>query len=176
MRIIYKGNNVSCPICAGCYKKFSVSQGRPNAKCPACESKERHRFLWLYLREKTGFFSDKKKIRVLHFAPETEIQKILKLYPHICYISADIESDSAMIKMDITDIIFRDNCFDLILCSHVLEHVADDKTAMKELFRVLKLHGKMLLQIPVIGDKTIEDFSITAEKGREKIFGQKDHV
>lgn len=175
-KFFYDGKNVFCPICGGSYKRFSDSMGRPGAKCPVCESKERHRFLWLYLKNKTGIFSGGQKISLLHFAPEAKIQDILRSWSNIYYVSADIESDLAMLKMDITDIIFKDDCFDLILCSHILEHIVDDKKAMKELHRVLKPNGKMLLQIPVCGDKTFEDFCVISEKDREAVFGQKDHV
>ena len=82
------------------------------------------------------------------------------------------------IRLDIADMNFEDNFFDVIICSHVLEHVKDDQKAMHELFRVLKPKGIAILQVPIskTARETFEDFSITTPEGREKYFGQKDHV
>ena len=70
------------------------------------------------------------------------------------YISADLESHLAVVKVDITNILYEDNSFDVILCSHVLEHVIDDQKAMRELFRVLKPGGWAILQVPIPADMT----------------------
>lgn len=82
------------------------------------------------------------------------------------------------IRLDITDMNFEDNFFVVIICSHVLEHVMDDRKAMSELFRVLKPKGIAILQVPISKTvrKTFEDFTITSPEEREKYFGQKDHV
>jgi len=94
------------------------------------------------------------------------------------YISADLESPIAMVKLDITNIPFKDDSFDAILCSHVLEHIADDRKAMHELFRVLKPRGWAILQSPVNqkSSRTFEDPSVVSPEDRERIFGQHDHV
>ena len=83
-----------------------------------------------------------------------------------------------MVKMDITDIQYPDASFDVIVCYHVLEHVPDDRLAMREMRRVLKPGGWAILQSPlrVELEKTYEDFSITAPEERERAFGQRDHV
>ena len=80
--------------------------------------------------------------------------------------------------IDVLNIPFDPNYFDLIICNHVLEHIQNDIDAMKELFRVLKLNGKAILQVPISknSEKTFEDFSVTDPKERENIFGQFDHV
>jgi len=95
------------------------------------------------------------------------------------YISADIESPLAKVKMDIHQIPFADNHFDVVLCNHVLEHVRDDQQVMKEFFRVLKPGGWAILQVPFfspVPDHTFEDAGITDRREREKVFGQDDHV
>ena len=94
------------------------------------------------------------------------------------YISVDLNSPLAMVKMDITNILYEDNTFDVILCSHVLEHIIDDRKAIRELFRVLKPGGWAILQVPLSNenDKTLEEPSIISPRDRERIFGQKDHV
>jgi ubiquinone/menaquinone biosynthesis C-methylase UbiE len=81
--------------------------------------------------------------------------------------------------MDIHKIPFPENHFDVVLCNHVLEHVADDILAMREIRRVLKPGGWAILQVPFfspVPDVTFEDNTITDPREREKIFGQDDHV
>jgi SAM-dependent methyltransferase len=97
---------------------------------------------------------------------------------NITYISTDIESPLAMVRADIQSMSFADKTFDCIICYHVLEHVPDDRKAMKELFRVLKPHGWALIQSPVdIGlEHTFEDPSIVSPEERVRLFGQDDHV
>jgi len=81
-----------------------------------------------------------------------------------------------MIPMDITNIQFPDGSFDVIYCSHVLEHIPDDSRAMRELSRVLNPDGWAILQVPIHGDKTHEGLSIVDPAERERLFGQPDHV
>lgn len=79
--------------------------------------------------------------------------------------------------MNVLDLNFRDNHFDLFLCNHVLEHIPEDIRAMKEIFRVLKPGGHALLQVPISKNsaETVEDFTIEDPKKREELFGQFDH-
>jgi len=174
--ILYIGNQFVCPCCEGHFRKFlpfGVKQ-RLNAQCPRCGSLERHRLLWLYLKNRTKFFSE--NLKVLHFAPEYCFQKTLRFMTNLDYISADIKSDLAMVKMDITNISCKDDSFDIILCNRVLEHVKDDERAMRELFRVLKPGGWAIIQVPIDLDKTFEDPNVLLPEERERVFGQKDHV
>lgn len=177
--LLYMGNRFICPCCNGHFRKFLPAgvKPRPNALCPRCGSLERHRLLWLYLRDRTNLFSN-NIIKVLHFAPEHILQDLLSSLPNLDYISADLDSHLAMVKMDITNILYEDNSFDVILCSHVLEHVIDDQKAMKELFRVLKHGGWAILQSPIDikRNKTFEDPGIVLPEDRERVFGQCDHV
>jgi ubiquinone/menaquinone biosynthesis C-methylase UbiE len=115
---------------------------------------------------------------LLHIAPEKNLQKVLKASNNIEYISGDLNPLVADRKIDITNINFENDCFDFIICNHVLEHIQDDRKAMSELFRVLKSGGEAILQVPIskYNKKTFEDFSITSPEGRERYFGQKDHV
>lgn len=98
--------------------------------------------------------------------------------PNLDYISADLNRSSAMVQMDVCDIPYEDNHFDVILCSHVLEHIADDQRAMGELFRVLKPGGWAILQSPVDSGRarTFEDPNIVTPEDRERVFGHSDHV
>lgn len=174
----YFGYKFSCPLCGGHFRKFLSAGVKPrlNARCPRCGSLERHRLLYLYLKNKTNFFKD--NLDVLDVAPLASFQKMSKKLSNLNYNSVDISSSIAMTKMDITDISLPDDQFDCIICYHVLEHIVDDEKAMKELFRVLKPHGWAILQSPVdfSRDKTFEDLNITSFKERERFFEQKDHV
>ena len=176
----YRGHNVTCPIINRSYRKFlpyGRVNPRPNALCPDSLSLERHRLLWLFLKEKTNFFSE--KLKVLHIAPEQCFLKKFEGQHGKNYITADIESPLAKVKMDIHDIPFEENTFDVAICNHVMEHVDDDIRAMSEIQRVLKPGGWAIIQVPFfppLPDKTFEDFSITEPKEREKVFGQDDHV
>lgn len=150
---------------------------RPNALCPHCLSLERHRLIWMYLQQETNFF--KTPLQVLHVAPEVCFMKRFEKQHGVRYITTDIESPLAKVKADIHQLPFADNTFDAVLCNHVLEHVADDIQAMREIKRVLKPEGWAILQVPFfspVPETTFEDNTITDKREREKIFGQDDHV
>jgi SAM-dependent methyltransferase len=178
--IFYRGNNVECPICESHYKQFlpyGRINPRPNALCPSCLSLERHRLIWLYLKEKTNFFQE--KLSVLHIAPEPCFMNRFEKIHGSKYITADIESPLAKVKMDIHAIPFEANSFDAVLCNHVLEHVQSDIKAMTEIKRVLKPGGFAIMQVPFfspVPETTREDLSIIDPREREKAFGQDDHV
>jgi len=178
--LFYTGNNVTCPICNHHYRTFlpyGRIHPRPNALCPHCQSLERHRLIWLYLKEKTNFFST--PLSVLHIAPEACFMQRFEAQHGEGYVTADLESPLAKVKMDIHEMPFEDNRFDVVLCNHVLEHVADDIKAMEEIHRVLKPGGWALMQVPFfspVPDTTFEDNTITDPKERERLFGQDDHV
>lgn len=172
-----KGDAVTCPVCDHKYKKF-LPYGRiarENALCPSCLSLERHRLMWLFLKEKTEFFS--APLKVLHIAPEHCFISRFEKLSNLDYITADLESPLAKVKMDVHAIPFEENTFDVVFCNHVLEHVEDDLQACAEINRVLKYDGWGILQSPVYPLKeTLEDPTITDPSKREEIFGQRDHV
>jgi len=166
-----------CSCCGNFLNGFLPGpKNRPNAICPHCDSRERHRLLALYFKENAGILQ--KNIKMLHFAPEKCLQGIFLDKPNIEYISADIVSKLAGVKTDIRDLIFKDETFDFILCSHVLEHVVEDKKAIQEIFRVLKKGCLAIIQSPVNTklEKTFEDFSVKTPEERYRVYGQKDHV
>jgi SAM-dependent methyltransferase len=132
--------------------------------------------LWLYLNNETNFFS--KTLKVLHIAPEQCFYNLFKNLKNINYTTFDLNSPLADIKGDICNLPFKENSFDFILCNHVLEHINDDKKAMKELYRVLNKNGTAILQVPINqkSSKTFEDSSIVDKKERIEKFGQYDHI
>tara|TARA_R110002073_G_scaffold108336_3_gene243396 strand:+ start:65860 stop:66672 length:813 start_codon:yes stop_codon:yes gene_type:complete len=190
-----RGKNYTDPIDGKSFRKFlpyGYGTQRPNVLSPSTLSLERHRLLWLYLKEETSFFehqnvissgverspnSASSTLRVLHMAPEQCFLKRFKKLNHE-YVTADLYSPIADVKADITALPFEDDSFDVIFCNHVLEHIPDDTKAMQELYRVLKKGGMGIFQIPqdLSRETTFEDDSITDPKERAKIFGQYDHV
>jgi len=176
--VFYRGNRFECPVCGGHFHKllpYGYIESRENALCPKCLSLERHRLLWLYLKDRTRFFTD--KLKVLHIAPEQCFFKRFKNLKNLDYTSADLDSPIADVKLDVQKMPFADNVFDVVICNHVLEHVPDDRKALSEIFRVLKRGGFAILQVPTVYsmDTTLEGAGVTDPAERERLFRQKDH-
>lgn len=174
-----KGDRYTDPIDGKSFKRFlpyGYGNQRPNVLSPSTLSLERHRLLWLYLKQDTEFFT--KPLKVLHMAPEQCFLSRFRKMKNLDYITADLFSPIVDVKADILDLPFEDNEFDLVFCNHVLEHIEDDAKAMKELYRVLKPKGMGIFQVPqeISRDHTYEDFSITSPEERAEHFGQYDHV
>ena len=179
MRFIIEGKKYEDPIDGKKFRSFlpyGYENPRENVLSPSTLSLERHRLLWLYLKNETNFF--KSKLRVLHFAPEQAFYKRFRKLDNIEYITTDLNSPLADVKADICNLPFEDSSFDVILCNHVLEHIPNDTKAMQELYRILKKGGWGIFQIPQDLNRatTFEDDSITDKKERARIFGQYDHV
>lgn len=176
-----KGTKYTDPIDGKSFRKFlpyGYGKQRENALSPSTLSLERHRLLWLFLKEETDFFTSKEKQKVLHMAPEQCFLKLFRKQKNLEYITADLYSPIADVKADICNLPFEDNTFDVVFCNHVLEHIPDDTKAMQELYRVLKSNGMGIFQIPqdLKRQVTFEDDTITDPKERARIFGQYDHV
>lgn len=174
-----RGNRYTDPIDGKTFRKFlpyGYESTRENVLSPSTLSLERHRLLWLYLKNETDFFD--KRLKVLHFAPEQAFFKRFRKLENLDYTTTDLDSPLADITADICDLPFQDNTYDVILCNHVLEHIQDDTQAMKELYRILKPGGWGIFQIPqdLNRAETFEDNTIIDRKERAKIFGQYDHV
>lgn len=170
------GNGMTheCPICRWTGFLFDPTvhrrAGHANSKCPNCGSNERARFAYVVMSDRLNGTE-----RVLHFAPEKALTAWLKSRVRD-YVSADINPAVADHVIDITEIAFPDNSFDLVWCSHVLEHVPDDGKAMREIHRVLRPGGIAMIQVPLWHDVTDEDIAVTDPEERIRRFYQKDHV
>ena len=179
LSVFYLGTRVQCPVCQHRYRKFLPygRVARENALCPNCLALERHRLLWMYLQERTSIFTQEH--RMLHVAPEyCFIDRFARL-EQLDYVTADLESPLADIKMDIHQMPFEANSFDSVLCNHVLEHVDNDLLALGEIYRVLKPGGWAIVQVPFfppLPDKTLEDPSVQTAAERFEKYGQEDHV
>jgi len=175
--LLYHGKGRWCPVCDKHSRKFRPYGivKRKDAQCVFCGALERHRFVWQYFNKLTNLFDGTPK-KMLHVAPEQCFEPRLRKCLGQDYITADLLSPHVMVKMDITNIQYPDGYFDVIYCSHVLEHVEDDKRAMREFYRVLKQGGWAILLVPITAEKTFEDSLIIDWSERLKVFGQGDHV
>lgn len=179
-KIWLSGNKFEDPIDGTKYRKllpYGALNIRENALAPGAMSLERHRLMWLFLKQKTNFFTA-PKLKVLHIAPEQCFFGKFKKQANLDYTTGDLFSPLADVKMDLHDIPFEENTFDVIFCNHVLEHVDDYNQCMREMYRVMKPGGWGIMQVPIDFDReeTYEDPSITSEEDRLKHYWQKDHV
>lgn len=165
----------TCNIC-GTHAQFQGFAVRKNAVCPKCRSKERHRLVMHYLEHETNMWS--AKLDVLHFSPDRAQKEVFQELSNLNYVTADYFRPDEDLKLDLTDLAQPDNSWDALVIYHILEHIPDDKKAMREMYRVLRPGGRAFVQVPIeVGrDKNYEDPSITTDQGRSKAFGQKDHV
>ena len=148
-----------------------------NYFCDHCQATDRERLYSLFFQ--SFFQSHDNNISLLHFAPESQLRNFLKQHEHLQYRSADLFMPDVDDKVDITDMHnYKDDTFDFIICSHILEHIPEDKKALSELHRVLKDKAYAILMAPIMTtlDTTYEDLTITRPEDRLLHFGQEDHV
>jgi SAM-dependent methyltransferase len=148
-------------------------------KCPFCQANDRDRLMALYLQKKVFRQAGKEKLKVLDLAPAEAFRQFLRQSPEVTYRSADLFMNDVDDKVDIQNMsIYKDNTFDVIICSHILEHVPDDRQSLRELYRVLRPGGSCLLMVPIpLGDYPYEeDLGNLTPEERERRFGQDDHV
>ncbi len=178
IRPFYIGNKVECPVCGKHFRKFlpyGYGKAMDNRLCPYCLSLERHRLIWLYLKQRSNFFE--APLKVLHFAPEQPFLKRFKALKNLDYTTADLDSPIADLHLDVANIDLPDDQYDVVICNHVLEHVNDVNKAFSEIKRILKPGGWAILMVPINPDvDTWEDPSITDPEERKRCFGQYDHV
>ncbi len=194
--LYYKGDLYYCPYCKHSFRSFLpggsdvpvlyekkvIGAGyRQNDVCPRCYSLDRDRLIYLFLHDKTNVFTAPMKI--FHVAPEGCLRALLNGLPNLTYIAGVKYLEGYYYErqtnlLDITNIPYNDEAFDVVICNHVLEHIEDDKLAMRELYRVLKPGGMAILQVPIsaVLTTTYEDPTIIQPEDREKAFGQFDHV
>ena len=171
---------VECNICQWRGRRFAdydcgFGHIYPQAACPRCGAHPRHRSLQLFLQQA---IPRGKPQRVLHFAPEPALTRLLQSFANVDYLSVDIHPGAAMQQEDITQLSFPAESFDVIVCIHVLEHVEKDRQAMGELWRVLQRDGVAILDVPIDYHReiTYEDPSIRSPEARTREFWQSDHV
>jgi SAM-dependent methyltransferase len=135
----------------------------------------RHRALVLLLRDELQLATSDGYM--LHVGPAESIRRWLERAPKLRYLAVDLTSPLADVLADVTNLPMEDESFDMVLCIHVLEHVLDDRAAIREIHRVLKPGGLAVLQVPPSAyEVTLEDPNLTTPEERERVFGQFDHV
>jgi SAM-dependent methyltransferase len=187
--VAHLGTRYTCPLCGYRSRSHkwigvasSVLTGRRRAGCYNCGATDRERLVFTYLAEEFRLFTSRER-RILHIAPEACLSSRIRKHNFQQYVCGDkfapgYHYPSHVINLDVLQLPFADNSFDLVICNHVLEHIQDDRAAMRELLRVLSPGGQAILQVPFAKHepKTYEDPTVTDPKRREQLFGQHDHV
>lgn len=188
--------NQKCVLCGRTFYRFLPYQGTAldaqalmqavggvgsdleNFECPWCGCHDRERHLFLYMTA-VGLFPSMSGMRVLHFAPEKRLSPLILGARPDSYTKCDLFPQTAdVMQVDILDTPFEDCTFDLVIANHVMEHVADDLEALREVFRVLKPEGYAILQTPFSSKlyRTWSDPGIDTDRARLQAYGQEDHV
>ncbi len=148
-------------------------------ECPVCGSSDRDRLYYLFLRNSLKTLKAPKRLKLLDIAPAQQLREKLSKLESIEYRCADLNREDVDDRVDVTDMsLYQANAFDIIICSHVLEHVDDDAKALSELYRILKPDGWGIVMVPVnLGlSDTYENKKIVTEAERWKHFAQHDHL
>ena len=196
----YRGTDYCCPVCgvelsgfvgAGSYVRMVQAHGYiypldaietfnvAAYSCPSCDASDRERLYALYLDRVFAAREPVQRCRLLEFAPSFGLSRKLKRMPFVDYRSADLYRNNVDDRVDVTDMRrYADGSFDVVLCSHVLEHVPDDRRAMRELHRILRPDGFAIVMVPLVHgvDESNEDPAIDTPALRWKYFGSDDHV
>ena len=172
----HRGTAVRCPICDLRFDRFRDDGGRPNAICWRCGAHERHRAQWLLFQTRPELLGGARSL--LHFAPEWTLRRKLKTISHLRYVTADLSQPDVDLRLDLTALRLPDASFDAAICSHVLEHIPDDRSAIAELRRIIAPGGWCLVMVPLdmARAQTHEDPSITDPPARQLAFWGRDHV
>jgi SAM-dependent methyltransferase len=188
-----------CPVCEGAVTEFAPlpREYEEQAKrygyryfgqaetinikeysCPACGASDRERLYMLYLSQVIRSPAFVRGSRLVHIAPEKALSQRIRQLGVFDYCTADLAMDGVDDRVDVTAMSYADGSFDAFICSHVLEHVTDDRAALRELWRILKSGGWGIIMSPVMTNlsATVEDGSVTTEVERWRLFGQGDHV
>lgn len=171
----YRDGMASLPAVA--HEADIVGSDVEHFECPVCGSHDRERHLLLYLRAK-GLLASLRGARILHFAPEANLQQVFEAAAPVEYVRADLfPRQPGVVKLDLTAIDFPDGRFDFVVANHVLEHVDDDAKALREIWRVLRAGGHAVLQTPFAAARPSksEDAAVRSPADRLRLYGQEDH-
>jgi SAM-dependent methyltransferase len=172
---MFRGDVHYCPICESHLSEFVILHRDYHLWCPVCRSLQRHRLVWLLLQQRI-LADGAIEGHMLHIAPETALSHKFEAMDNLVYITSDLGENRVSTQFDICAIPMPDDTFDFLMCSHVLEHVSDDRRAMSEFRRVLTDNGSGVILVPIFAETSFDDPSITDPIERERVFGQLDHV
>lgn len=150
----------------------------PAYSCPSCDASDRERLYMLFLSAEMEKLDRSRRRQIVEFAPAAWSKK-LRDHPRLVYRTADLFRATVDDRVDITDMKpYADGTLDIFICSHILEHVPDDRKAMRELYRVLKPGGFGIVMVPLVHgvEETLEDPAITSDHQRWKHYGSGDHL
>jgi len=178
--LFFYGNRHQCPCC-GWHNRTFIKSGfslkrRDNGYCPRCNSKARHRRNFLFLESKTDIFNT--DLRLLHVAPKYCLSRAFVKRKNFEYLAIDLQkSYNIGSLMDLSFSAILSNSMDVIVCIHVLEHIENDRQAIREIHRILKPGGWAIISVPIrLTEPTYEDPAIVSEIDRMREFGEKSHV
>jgi len=179
--LFYLGWRYRCPVCGWSLRSFvarrSLLERTVDGYCPRCDAKARHRRIWLYLQRRTDLWSGRR--RLLEIAPVWALARRFRGMRGIQYTGVDIRAAGPYVTVvgDVTALPLDDESMDIVLCIHVLEHVARDRQAIAEVYRVLAPGGWALVSVPLrLNEPTYEDLTVTEPGERLRLFGEEDHV
>lgn len=180
----WKNKHSYCPICQTYSDFAAISYNdfhRDNAVCSVCGSLERHRFL--YFLYQILFLQRRDNFSVLHMAPEECLYRLFSKYENIDYVAADLYPEGFPYvkncrKEDVRHLSFSDSSFDYVISNQVMEHIDDEQDFLREIMRVLKKDGILILNIPYQAGlkKTFQDDTLNSDEERIKYYYQADHV
>lgn len=195
-KLYFRGENVVCELCGSHVREFKSHGGgaevlesrrvvggmsRPDDRCPVCHGRDRTRLIKHYLETEAGLGA--RPLSILHVAPDFGLHLWLSRQRNVTHLGCDLDQGryrhiDNFREVDLTRTPFEDNTFDVVICSHVFEHIPDDAAAFGELFRILKPGGRALLLVPFATDGagTDEDLSVIDPGERDRRYGQWDHV
>ncbi len=196
--LLHSGVKYECPLCGYRSRDLApigndyevlrryevVGAAARRGGCYRCGAYDRDKLVFLYLRDELGIFaSEKKDYHILHIAPSHAIASRLHAHGFARYLAGDLfaqgyDYPGYVKEMNVLSLPFDDNEFNLVLCNHVLEHIEDDRRAMREIYRVMKAGARAVLQVPLskVLKESIEDPALKTEEERARAFGQRDHV
>jgi SAM-dependent methyltransferase len=172
----HRGEAVHCPVCGHSFDAFKEAPDVALGLCWRCGSHGRHRAQWLFFQSRPELLADVSSL--LHLAPEWTLRRRLSALTHLRYVTADLEQPDVDLQIDLTAADLPDASFEGVICSHVLEHIPDDRAAMRELCRITAPGGWCLVMVPLDLSRaeTYEDPSITTPEARHRAFWRPDHV
>lgn len=164
-----------CPVCQSFSSKFEPfgKPARPHAKCAVCGALERHRLMMYYLQQVLADNHPTKTM--LHFAPLPALRSRFRHQQSWHYVTVDYIDPNVDAHVDITNLPYVTGYFDVVICSHVLEHIPDDYRALREVARVTSAGGRAVFMVPLNRERTLEAVHASAQE-RQRLFDNPYHV
>ncbi|MCA1823774.1 MAG: methyltransferase domain-containing protein [Frankia sp.] len=147
------GYHALCNICGWHGLAFDGVAHSESAQCPNCGAIARDRFLYHCWTARTRY---RKRATVLETSPRLGADYRDHMSRRVDYLCSDFDESAhrAQLHIDLQQIDLPDSSLDAVLTPHVLEHVPDTGSALRELYRVMRPDGSVFLMIPVPQGRT----------------------